>query len=301
MNAHSIMDNALILINKPVDVRSTACVAKAKKLLDGLKVGHCGTLDSTASGLLILVTGNATRLSDYVMLLPKVYRAVIQFGAETDTCDYSGEIIYRADKDFAELDVNKLIDSLYSFSGLRLQSPPPVSAIKINGKPAYKLARSGQDLEMKARPVYFKQVKIISPYDKLTGTLELEIHCGKGTYIRSLAQDLGKITGFGAYIKSLERSAIGNFELNNANDIDSEYKFVNLSELAKNFTRIYVSDKNSKSFINGMSILLRSALNVSRGVSVINNIICVEGDEFLGFGTYAGYEYIRPLAIVKKC
>ena len=295
------MNNALILINKPVDMRSTVCVAKAKRQLDGLKVGHCGTLDSTASGLLILVTGDATRFSEYIMSLPKVYRAVIQFGAETDTCDYSGEVISRVNKDFAELDVNILLDSLYSFSGWRLQSPPPVSAIKIDGKPAYKLARSGQELEMKSRPVYFREIKVISPYDKFSGTLELEIHCGKGTYIRSLARDLGKITGFGAYILSLERVSIGNFEVDNANNIDSEYKFVNLDELAKNFTRIYVSEKDSNSFINGMSILLRNAVNFSRGVSVLNNIICVESDDFLGFGTYAGYEYIRPLVIVKKC
>ena len=294
------MNNALVLLNKPVDMRSTACVSRAKKQLDGLKVGHCGTLDSTASGLLILVTGDATRFSDYVMLLPKIYRARIQFGAETDTCDYSGEITSRSEKNFAELDVNKLLDSLYSFSGWRLQSPPSISAIKIDGKPAYKLARSGHELEMKKRPVYFRQIKVLSPYDKLTGTLELEIHCGKGTYIRSLAQDLGKITGFGAYLLSLERVSIGNFEVSQANDIDSDYRFTGLSELARNFTRIYVSEKDSKSFVNGMSILLRNAEGFSRGVSPMNNIICVEGPDFLGIGSYAGYDYVRPLVIVKK-
>ncbi|MBQ7734012.1 MAG: tRNA pseudouridine(55) synthase TruB [Synergistaceae bacterium] len=294
------MNNALVLLNKPVDMRSTACVSRAKKQLDGLKVGHCGTLDSTASGLLILVTGDATRFSDYVMLLPKVYRARIQFGAETDTCDYSGDVTFRSDKDFAELDTDKLNDALYSFSGLRLQSPPPISAVKIDGKPAYKLARSGRELEIKKRPVYFRQVKVLSPYDKVTGTLELEIHCGKGTYIRSLAQDLGKITGFGAYLLSLERVSIGNFNLTQANDIDSDYRFTGLSELARNFTGIYVSDKDSKSFTNGMSILLRNAERLSRGVTPMSNIICVEGSDFLGIGSYAGYDYVRPLVIVKK-
>lgn len=277
-------------------------MSRAKKQLDGLKVGHCGTLDSTASGLLILVTGDATRFSDYIMLLPKVYRVMIQFGAETDTCDYSGEITSRTQQDFADLDVNKLHDALYSFSGWRLQSPPSISAVKIDGKPAYKLARSGRDLDMnvKQRPVYFRQIRVIKPYDKITGTLGLEIHCGKGTYIRSLAQDLGKITGFGAYVLSLERVSIGNFDVSQANEIDAEYKFVNLSELAVNFTRIYVSDRDSKSFSNGMSILLRNAESFSRGVTPLKDIICVEGYDFLGIGSYAGYDYVRPIVIVKK-
>ena len=295
------MNNALVLINKPVDMRSTSCVAIAKRQLDGLKVGHCGTLDSTASGLLILVTGDATKLSEYIMQLPKVYRAVIQFGAETDSCDYSGEII--ANKGFDDLDVKALDDALFSFSGWRMQSPPSVSAVKIDGTPAYKLARSGQnpDMEMKSRPVYFRHIKIITPYDVITGTLELEIHCGKGTYIRSLAHDLGKITGAGAYILSLERVSIGNFDASMANNIESEFRFTNLDELTGNFTRIQVSDKDAKSFLNGMSILLRNAESFSRGITLSGNTICVNGRDFMGFGTYAGYDYVRPVVTVKKC
>ena len=290
--------NALVLINKPVDIRSTQCVAMVRKQLYGEKVGHSGTLDSTASGLLILLTGKATRLSDYIMSLPKIYRAVIQFGAETDTCDYSGEII--ESKGFANLDLKKLLDSLYKFSGWRLQSPPPISAVKIDGKPAYKLARSGQNPEMKARPVFFREINIISPYNCESGTLELEISCGRGTYIRSLAHDLGQITGCGAYIKSLVRISTGNFTLNQANTLDDKFIFTPLTELAKNYTRIYISERDSKSFLNGMSILIRNYEKISSGLAVLNNIICVEGDSFIGFGSYAGYDYIRPLVTVLK-
>ncbi len=290
--------NALILINKPVDFRSTKCVSIARKKLGGLKVGHAGTLDSTASGLLILLAGNATRLCEFVMSLPKVYRTVIQFGAETDTYDYSGNVI--CESGIENLDIRTLNDSLFSFSGMRLQCPPAVSAIKIDGKPAHKLARSGLDVKLDSRPVYFRSVKVIEPLND-EGRIELEVHCGRGTYIRSLAHDLGVITGCGAYVKSLERISAGKFNLEYANSPDDEkYNLINLSELAENFTRIYISPRDEKTFINGMAILTSHAEYISRGIAEMNNFICVEGDNFLGFGTYAGREYIRPLVIVPK-
>ncbi len=291
--------NALVLINKPVGLRSTNCVAIVRKSLGGLKVGHAGTLDSTASGLLIILAGHATRLSEYVMSLPKTYRVVIQFGAETDSADYSGEIT--SSHGFAGMDSDALNDALFGFAGWRLQSPPPVSAVKIDGVPAYKLAHSGQNPEMKTRPVFFRRVDVITPYNPEDGTLELDVHCGKGTYIRSLARDLGKISGCGAYVKSLTRTAIGNFSLTQAESPDVEdFRPVSLSELAKNFTRIYVGEKDAKSFTNGMSILLGHALELHRGVALMNGAVCVEGESFLGFGTYAGYDYIRPIMTAAK-
>ncbi len=290
--------NALILINKPVDFRSSQCVGIARRKLAKLKVGHSGTLDSTASGLLVLLLGHATRFSEFVMSLPKVYKTQIQFGIETNTYDYSGDVI--SEKSFEDFDEKFFYDSLFSFSGLRLQTPPAVSAIKIDGQAAYKLARSGQEVEMKARPVFFRNIKILTPFDKNSGTVELEVSCGRGTYIRSLAHDLGKIMGCGAHVKKLERSAVGNFKVEDANNPDDKiYKILSLSELAENFTRIKVGSRDEKSFMNGMSILLNHAEEFYRGVNV-KNFICVEGEKFLGFGSYAGYDYIKPEVIVPK-
>ena len=290
--------NALVLINKPVGLRSTNCVAIVRKSLGGQKVGHAGTLDSTASGLLILLAGQATRLCEYVMSLPKVYRVVIQFGAETDTADYSGEIV--SSEGWDKLDVTLMMDSLYGFVGWRMQTPPPVSAVKIDGVPAYKLARSGHEPEMKARPVFFRKINVVAPYNPETGTLELEVHCGRGTYIRSLARDLGKITGCGAHVKSLVRTAIGTFTLNEAESPDTEdFRLISLSDLAKNYTRIHVGEKDAKSFTNGMSILLRQALSIHRGTALVKEL-CVEGEEFIGFGKYAGYDYVMPDVVVPK-
>ena len=290
--------NALILINKPEGARSTSCVGAARKKLSGLKVGHSGTLASTASGLLVLVTGHATRFSEFIMSLPKVYRVVIQFGVETNTYDYSGEIISEAG--YENFDEKKFYDSLFSFAGIRLQTPPAISAIKIEGRAAYQLARAGQDVEMKSRPVFFRNIKVLTPFNPDDGTVELEISCGRGTYIRSLAHDLGGIMNCGAHVKKLERSAVGNFRVEDANDpADELYKITNLSELAKNFTRIKIGARDERSFMNGLSILLSHAESFSRGVT-IKNYLCVEGENFLGFGTFAGYDYVKPEVIVPK-
>lgn len=289
--------NALVLINKPVDFRSSQCVSIVRKKLRLHKAGHAGTLDSTASGLLVVLTGNATRFAEFVMSLPKVYRAVIQFGAETNTYDYSGDII--SENGYGDFDGIILPEALYHFSGYRMQSPPAVSAVKIDGQPAYKLARSGQEVEMKSRPVFFRRIKILKPYNPDDGTITLEVHCGRGTYIRSLAHDLGKIAGTGAYVKSLVRISTGLFTVDEAKSPDEDIVPLTLERLAENFTRIYVSEKDERSFTNGLSILIRQAVKISRGVTV-NGSICVEGENFLGFGSYAGYDYVKPDVIVPK-
>lgn len=291
--------NAIAIINKPADFLSSKCVAIARRKLSKngkIKVGHAGTLDSTASGLLILLIGNATRFCEFVMSLPKVYRAVIQFGAETNTYDYSGDIVSEMGYDGFNGEI--LPDVLYQFSGYRMQTPPAVSAVKIEGQPAYKLARSGKEVDMKSRAVFFRRINILRPYNPDDGTITLEVHCGRGTYIRSLAHDLGRISGRGAYVKSLVRTSTGLFTLNDAAPPDDVIPMP-LEKLAENFTRIYVSHKDERSFTNGMSILLRQAVKTSRGIN-IDGALCVEGDNFLGFGSYAGYDYIKPDVIVPK-
>lgn len=291
--------NCLVLVNKPVGLRSTNCVAMVRRHFGGEKAGHAGTLDSTASGLLIVLAGHATRLCEYVMSLPKVYRAVIQFGSETDTADYSGTVISSAG--YETLTGEILTDCLFNFSGWRMQTPPAISAVKVNGQPSHKLTRSGQAPELKARPVFFRRITPLKPYDPETGRLELEISCSRGTYIRSLAQDLGRMTGCGAHIAELERLQIGKFRLEDAYSPDSDLHTISLSELARSFTGITVGSADAKSFMNGKSILLNHALSFRKGSTPPNGHICVEGEEFIGFGRYAGYDYVMPEVIVPKC
>lgn len=210
--------NGIILIDKPEGMRSTECVNKIKHLLN-TRVGHAGTLDSTASGLLVVLTGSATRLFDYFMTLPKLYRVNLQAGYATDTGDYSGNIIFKPDKDFI-LNNKNIDDLLPRFYGWRLQRPPEISALKIKGVPAYKLARAGQNLNLKPRMVFIERIKRISSFDN-NNCVELEILCGRGTYVRSIVRDIGEYLGCGAFVKNLRRISIGNFCVDSAKDINS--------------------------------------------------------------------------------
>ena len=221
--------NGLVLIDKPEGMRSTECVNKIKYLLSA-KVGHAGTLDSTASGLLIILLGKNTRMFDYFMTQMKLYKVKLKFGAATDTCDYSGDIIFKYDKEF-NVNNKMLDDILPGFYGWRLQRPPEISALKINGVPAYKLARAGQDLDLKSRAVFIESIKRVKQVED--NCAELEILCGRGTYVRSIVRDIGERLGCGAFVKALRREAIGKFKVENAlsmNEIAnaSDIKIINL-------------------------------------------------------------------------
>lgn len=211
------MPNGILLLNKPEGVRSTACVSRAKRILKE-KVGHAGTLDSTARGLLVILVGAATKLSDAVMKLPKLYRAVIKLGSETDTADASGKVIFSGDISSV---CDKNIDSvLLRFQGKIMQSPPEISAIKVGGKPAHKIARSGnaEGFSLPPRPVEVYSIKRISSFQD--SKFEIEVHCGKGVYIRSIARDIGRALGCGGHVVGLERLSVGKFTLSQAVSLD---------------------------------------------------------------------------------
>lgn len=199
----------ILPLDKPVGMRSTACVEAARRALGGkTRVGHGGTLDSTASGLLLLLIGQATRLSNFVMEIPKCYEAEIQLGSETTTDDASGEIISTSD---ANLITDGAIDGLIpGFLGWRMQEPPQISAVHVGGERAHKLARDGKELMIKPKPVYIAKIERLDALSD-EGRFSLRIFCRKGTYIRSLARDIGRRLGCGAHIRTLRRTASGPF------------------------------------------------------------------------------------------
>lgn len=198
--------NRLFLINKESGVTSFKEVSRVRRKLGIKKAGHAGTLDQFASGVLLILTGRYTRLVEYFTGFDKVYRTTFEFGKETDTSDPEGSVT-------AESTVPLLSDIesvLPAFSGKIFQQPPLYSAVHINGERAYRLALKGQTVEIPAREIEIFDWKILDyspPY------LKSEIHCSKGTYIRSLARDLGRACGSRAYVKTLERTAVGGFSL----------------------------------------------------------------------------------------
>ncbi|MCD6364283.1 MAG: tRNA pseudouridine(55) synthase TruB [Planctomycetes bacterium] len=203
-------------VNKPVGPTSQNIVTRARRLLGWkLKIGHAGTLDPFASGVLVLCAGGATRLADYVQAQTKRYTAVITLGATSTTDDVEGEITAspRAEAPPAAA-VN---ETLERFVGDILQKPPSYSAVHVNGRRAYKLARKGQDVNIPPRRVTIHSISLLRYEYPL---VEIDISCGSGTYIRALGRDVGSALGLGGYCSSLTRTAVGKFTLENAIDVD---------------------------------------------------------------------------------
>ena len=200
--------DGLLIIHKATGMTSHDVVAKVRKILHQKRVGHAGTLDPAASGVLPICVGQGTRVAEYLSESGKAYQAEITFGIVTDTYDSEGTIIRTADT--AGLIQERIEAELAHFLGPQMQMPPRYSAIKIQGQPAYKRSRAGETIELDPRPIEIFQLQILTwSLPRLT----LAIECSKGTYIRSLAYDLGERLGCGGYLTSLIRIRSGPFSL----------------------------------------------------------------------------------------
>lgn len=200
--------DGILNINKPTGMTSHDVVARVRKLLAQRRVGHAGTLDPAASGVLPICVGQATRVAEYLSESGKAYRATLYFGIETDTYDAEGTVVQSATT--ATLSRAYIESLLPAFLGDQMQVPPRYSAIKLQGQPAYKRARAGEELALAARPITISHLDIIDWQPPL---LTLDIECSKGTYIRSLAHDLGERSGYGAHLHALVRTRSGPFRL----------------------------------------------------------------------------------------
>jgi tRNA pseudouridine55 synthase len=203
--------DGILNINKPAGKTSYAIVAMVKRLTDEKHVGHAGTLDPMATGVLPVCLGQATRLVEYLMDTSKTYLAEIEFGVSTDSYDREGTVTQKCDASAVTLE--QVETALISFRGVITQVPPMYSAVKHQGKPLYELARAGIDVERKGRTAKIYSLEIM---DWQNPFLTIEVTCGKGTYIRSLANDLGQALGCGATLSNLQRSRCGIFEINEA-------------------------------------------------------------------------------------
>ncbi len=198
----------IVNLNKPKDITSHDAVTKVKKILRAKKAGHAGTLDPMATGVLLVCVNRATRLASFFSSLDKEYRAVMKLGTSTDTQDAYGKVIETCDE--TSVDREQIEAVLKSFSGKTLQEPPMFSALKHRGKPLYKLARKGIEIERKPREINISLIELLDfhlPY------VTFRARCSKGTYIRTLCHNMGKKLGTGAHLYELERTAIGDFHI----------------------------------------------------------------------------------------
>ncbi len=203
--------SGLIAVNKPSGITSFKLVSIIKKILQVKKAGHCGTLDPLACGLMLVLTGKATKLQDKFTKQNKVYLAQIQFGLQTDSGDLAGKIIARSD--FSQLTFEKLKDICNGFTGEIEQIPPMYSALKIKGRKLYELARKGITVERQKRKITIYSIELLS---FAADTAQIRVKCSSGTYIRTLAEDIGFKAGTHAVMSGLIREEIGDFRLNKA-------------------------------------------------------------------------------------
>lgn len=210
------LHNGLVLVDKEVGWTSHDVVAKARGVLGTRKVGHAGTLDPPATGLLLVGVGTMTRLLRFLTALPKTYVGEVVLGTETDTLDDTGQVT--ATFDMGEVTLPEVKAAATALTGEILQIPPMVSAIKIDGKRLHELAREGKEVEREARPVTIHAFDVGEPPEP--GVYPVEITCSSGTYIRTLAADLGTALGGGAHLRNLRRTRAGSHLVTDAHRVD---------------------------------------------------------------------------------
>jgi tRNA pseudouridine55 synthase len=302
--------NGVILINKEKGMVSHDVVQGVRRILSKSKVGHIGTLDPAATGLLPIMIGDANRLHIYMSKGKKKYVGTIFLGQSTDTYDSAGEPTSEfMDVSFTEAQIR---DMLYDFSGAIEQVPPPYSAVKLNGKPLHKYAREGNMMHLKPRPVEIFSMSLNS-IDK--NILSITVICSQGTYIRSIANDIGAKLGCGAHLQSLERRAVGELDLSDAVRFDDlrenpDEKFSSpcfrpLGELLPNLPALRVLDEEARLFSCGGRVDFNPALYTPPDEASLNfyqkddqNAVKVFFDkQMLGIGIIESGTWVRPAAV----
>lgn len=251
--------SGLLLIDKPAGMTSHDLVALVRRGASLKRVGHAGTLDPLATGLMLILLGDATRLSEYLVGVDKVYEAAVRLGLRTDTDDLEGEVIEQ--RPLPTLSVETIEAALESFTGLIQQRPPAYSAIKIAGREAYKRARAGEEIDLPARPVTIYDIELLGIELPL---LQLRVHCSSGTYIRSLARDLGESLGSLGTLNGLRRLRCGIHEIDAAISLDAlNLRFADGSwteallspaEALAELPQLLVSDSQTLELVHGRAI-----------------------------------------------
>lgn len=273
--------NALLVLDKPEGLSSHSAVHRLRKMTGEDRVGHAGTLDPMATGVLLILLGSAVRLSEYIVDHDKKYRATVKLGAETDTYDATGSVVNTSVVTMTEPDIRAALES---FLGKQNQIPPAHSAIQIQGKRAYKLARQGVELEMQPRAVEFYSISNILVENDLVA---FDVHCSKGTYIRSLAHDLGAKLGTGGHLAALRRTASGEFSIEQSHTLEQVAEAIERHELASRllpmdlaipqFDALYLDAAQARAVRNGQFVAAPKNLTSSlvRAYDEHNNLFAI--------------------------
>lgn len=269
--------DGIIIINKPKNCTSHDIVYKAKKIT-GEKVGHTGTLDPMATGVLPLLIGKGTLCSKYLVNHDKIYEVQLTLGTKTTSADGEGEIVEQKEVLEEIWQGEKIKNTLATFLGKQKQLPPMYSAIKVKGKKLYEYARRGQTVEIEPREIEIYEIKLLK-INKEQKQIEFQVHCSKGTYIRSLCEDIAKRLDNVGYMSALNRIKVGEFSIEEAITIEQmqeeSISYRTIEELFQNKPKITITQNRLNPFLNGVKLTMKEPDGVYR-------IYCQE--DFVGIG-----------------
>jgi len=293
--------SGILLLNKPLGLSSNSALQRARYIFNAKKAGHTGSLDPLATGVLPLCFGEATKVSGYLLDSDKRYITTVQLGQTTTTGDAEGDILTTTT--VTEISDQKLAQILAQFTGKITQIPPMYSALKHNGSPLYKLARKGIEVKRKQREITIYELTLL---DRTQDTLILDVRCSKGTYIRTLAQDIGDALGFGAYLTSLERTHVSPF------DCSKIYTLEDLEKLAEQEDKQQLDSALlpiDTALINRPKIILndtestrvKNGLKVTRDDIPDSSLIRMyhESGEFIGIGRLSSDQLLAPKRMMR--
>lgn len=279
--------NGVVVVNKPQNWTSHDCVAVVRRVIGVKRVGHTGTLDPMATGVLPVCVGTAARINEYLDYDTKIYDCVMKLGIITDTLDIWGEVL--EERPVPDMDEAVIAETIMGFTGEISQIPPKYSALKVAGKKLYEYARAGQEVEIKPRKINIKHISV-NNIDLENKEISFTVECSKGTYIRSLCADIGEKLGCGACMSGLVRTKTGVFTLDDTVDIEAVKKMSREELVSKlfptdyplvQFGRVELSANRAKDFVNGKKIPKRD-LTIVRESSRDDFYNVYFNDTFLG-------------------
>ncbi len=301
--------SGILVLDKPDGPTSHDCVDKLRRLFRTRRIGHAGTLDPFATGILVMLVGKATRLAQFFNEDEKSYEALVNWGNATDTGDRTGQVISSTNDPLPSQ--TQIEDALAGMVGTIDQIPPMYSAIKIDGKPLYKMARKGKTVERKAKTIHIREFRLLK---RSSSDFQIFVTCSKGTYIRTLAEDLGRKLGGFSHLKELRRIASGPFRIEEAHKYDDLVEaakvdgtnenlarfLVPMNQALQNFPPLRADDQCAIRIINGRQPLVSE---LSGGQVTPDSIVRIidSGDELLAMGAVdAGGEKVKLIRVLRN-
>jgi len=281
----------VLIVHKETGWTSHDVVAKVRRLLGDSKVGHAGTLDPSATGVLPILVGRATRIAEYLVDWDKEYRAVLRLGETTDTQDATGQVLTRVDPSGVTEDVLQAV--IARFRGVQQQLPPMYSAVKVGGQPLYKAARAGRTVDRAERSIAIHQLEIEAVHGR---DVALSVVCSKGTYVRTLCADIGQALGVGGHLHTLERRRVGPLSIEQAVTIDQIVdhlragtlcrQFISLDQLLFQLPAVVVNEEQAQRVLHGSPIFPVGGGQLPASSSAVSVRLKNEAGQLLAIGTH---------------